>query len=215
MTASLRINEIFVSVQGESSFAGWPCVFIRTTGCPLRCAWCDTKYAYDAGQQMPLDAIVEQVLSHGVQHVEATGGEPLDQPAMPQLLTALCDQGKTLLLETSGAADISVVDPRVHIIMDIKCPGSGMTARMLWKNIDHLRSRDEVKFVLNSREDYVFARDTIREHQLPERCTVLLSTTFGSLDDRDVVRWMLKDKLPVRFQLQLHKIIWDPKKKGV
>jgi 7-carboxy-7-deazaguanine synthase len=215
MIHTLRLNEIFVSIQGESSFAGWPCVFIRTTGCPLRCAWCDTKYAYNAGEEVPLDAIVEQVLSLGVQHVEATGGEPLAQLAMPQLLTALCDQGKTLLLETSGAMDISVVDPRVHIIMDIKCPGSGMTSRMLWKNIDHLRSKDEVKFVLNSREDYTFARDTIREHQLPERCTVLLSTTSGSIHNRDVVHWMLEDKLQVRFQLQLHKTIWDPQKKGV
>lgn len=212
---TLRINEIFLSIQGESSFAGWPCVFVRTTGCPLRCSWCDTKYAYVEGNDMLLAEVVERALSYGVQHIEATGGEPLMQPAMPTLLRAFCDKGKTVLLETSGALDISDVDDRVHIIMDIKCPGSGMTSKMVWNNIDLLRQKDEVKFVLASREDYEFAREVIREQRLPERCTVLLSTVFSAVDKKDMVAWMLKDQLPVRFQLQMHKNIWDPNTKGV
>ena len=212
---TLRINEIFLSVQGESSFAGWPCVFVRTTGCPLRCTWCDTKYAYSEGKDMPLDEVVERALSFGVQHIEATGGEPLAQPAMPALLKALCDKGKTVLLETSGALDVGTVDDRVHDIMDIKCPDSGMTDRMRLENIPLLKAKDDVKFVLASRKDYEFARRVIREYKLAERCTVLLSTAFGLVDRKSVVEWILEDRLPVRFQLQMHKFIWAPDQRGV
>lgn len=212
---TLKINEIFLSIQGESTFAGWPCVFVRTTGCPLRCSWCDTKYAYEEGTDMTLDAVLEKVVDYGVQHVEVTGGEPLAQQATPELLTRLCDKGLTVLIETSGALDISVVDPRVHTIMDIKCPVSGMTPRMKLKNIEHLKPKDEVKFVLASREDYEFARRLITEHRLNKRCTVLLSTAFGQVDRKSVVEWMLEDRLPARFQLQMHKFIWDPNTRGV
>ena len=164
---------------------------------------------------MSLDEIVEKVEGFEVPLVEATGGEPLAQKAMLPLLSRLCDLGKTVLIETSGAVDISLVDPRVHIIMDIKCPVSGMTDRMRWQNIEHLRDKDEVKFVLASREDYEFARKTIREHDLPSRCTVLFSTVFDQVDRKDVVEWILEDRLPVRFQLQMHKFIWDPNRRGV
>jgi 7-carboxy-7-deazaguanine synthase len=212
---SLRINEIFLSIQGESSFAGWPCVFVRTTGCPLRCTWCDSKYAYDEGQDIPLAEVVERVLSSGVQYIEATGGEPLAQPAMPVLLKALCDQGKTVLLETSGALDIGAVDDRVHIIMDIKCPDSGMNNRVRLENIPLLQAKDDVKFVLASRRDYEFARRVIREYRLADRCTVLFSTVFGLVDRKSVVEWILEDRLPVRFQVQMHKLIWPPDQRGV
>lgn len=212
---TLCINEIFLSVQGESSFAGWPCVFVRTTGCPLRCTWCDTKYAYSEGKDMPLADAIERVLSFGVQHIEATGGEPLAQPAMPVLLKALCDKGKTVLLETSGAIDISGVDERVHVIMDIKCPDSGMTDRMRPENIPLLKAKDDAKFVLASRRDYEFAQHVIREYELAERCTVLFSAAFGLVDRKSVVEWMLEDRLPVRFQLQMHKFIWAPDTRGV
>lgn len=215
MKNTLRINEIFLSVQGESSFAGWPCVFVRTTGCPLRCTWCDTKYAYSEGEDLPLADVLERALSYGVQHVEATGGEPLSQPAMPALLQALCDRGKTVLLETSGAVDISPVDERVHVIMDIKCPDSGMTGRMRLENIELLKAKDEVKFVLASRSDYEFARRTIREYELPRKCSVLLSTAYGLVAPKDVVAWMLEDRLPARFQIGMHKVIWAPDQRGV
>lgn len=215
MKDTLRINEIFLSIQGESTFAGWPCVFVRTTGCPLRCSWCDTKYAYDEGKDMPLAEVVERAVSFGVKHVEVTGGEPLSQSAVPTLLRALCDKGKTVLLETSGAIDISSVDERVHVIMDIKCPDSGMTDRMRLANIPLLKAKDEVKFVLASRGDYEFARRIVREYSLAERCTVLFSTAFDLVDRKSVVEWMLEDRLPVRFQLQMHKFIWAPDQRGV
>jgi 7-carboxy-7-deazaguanine synthase len=212
---NIKINEIYLSIQGESTFAGLPCVFVRTSGCPLRCSWCDTTYAYFEGSELSIDEVVEKVLSFGVPHIEATGGEPLAQSEMPELLRRLCDEGKTVLLETSGALDISVVDQRVHIIMDIKCPGSKMTSKMCWENIDLIKSKDEIKFVIMDRSDYEFARDTIRRYNLGNRCTVILSTTFGAIDKREVVDWMLADRLPARFQLQMHKYIWDPKKRGV
>ncbi|MFB3852581.1 MAG: radical SAM protein [Vicinamibacterales bacterium] len=215
MKDTLRINEIFLSIQGESTFAGWPCVIVRTTGCPLRCSWCDTKYAYDEGTDMPLAEVVERAVSFGVRHVEVTGGEPLAQPLVPALLRALCDKGKTVLLETSGAIDISSVDERVHVIMDIKCPDSGMTDRMRLENISLLKAKDEVKFVLASRGDYEFARRIVREYGLPERCTVLFSTSFDLMDRKSVVEWMLEDRLPVRFRLQMHKFIWAPDQRGV
>jgi 7-carboxy-7-deazaguanine synthase len=215
MIDSLRINEIFVSIQGETSFAGWPTVFVRTTGCPLRCTWCDTTYAFHDGTDRLLPDIVKQVFSYGVKHVVVTGGEPLAQKTTPELLKLLCEGGKTLLLETSGAIDISKVDDRVHIIMDIKCPDSRMTDRMRMGNIALLKAKDEVKFVLASRTDYEFARQTINAHNLADRCTVLLSTALGLVDPASVVGWMLEDQLPVRFQLQMHKFIWAPEQRGV
>lgn len=215
MSESLRITEIFLSIQGESSFAGWPCVFVRTTRCPLRCSWCDTTYSYGGGNDMTLDEIIDEVLGHGVEHVEITGGEPLAQKPSLELMTRLCDEGKTVLLETSGSLDIGPVDPRVHVIMDIKCPQSGMSDRMRWENIDLLKGKDEVKFVLGSREDYEYARDVIRRHDLTSRRMVLLSTVFGAIDRNDIVAWMLEDRIHARFQLQMQKFIWSPDQRGV
>lgn len=217
MTSSrLKVHEIYLSIQGESSFAGLPCVFVRTTGCPLRCRWCDTTHAFTEGEETTVEAVLETVAAYGdVPLVEITGGEPLIQKSVLPLMTALCDAGRTVLLETSGAFEIGEVDPRVHVIMDLKCPDSGEVAKNLWSNVEHLRRKDEVKLVLASRRDYEFARDAIREHDLARRCTVLLSTVFGQLDGARVVEWMLADRLPVRFQLQLHKILWDADRRGV
>lgn len=213
---NIMVNEIFLSIQGESSFVGWPCVFVRTTGCPLRCSWCDTRYAYSEGELLALNGIIDEVLSYQIQHVEITGGEPLAQRAVFDLMTSLCEAGKTVLLETNGHIDISDVDDRVHVIMDIKCPDSGMADRMRMDNIQHLKVKDEVKFVLASRRDYEYARGIIAEHRLAEQCgTVLLSNVFCSISPKDVVEWMLADRLPVRFQLQMHKFIWDPNTRGV
>ncbi len=213
---NLTINEIYLSVQGESTWAGLPCVFVRLTFCDLRCTYCDTEYAFYEGKKRPVDEIVAEVLATECPLVEITGGEPLLQKNVLPLMTALCEAGRTVLIETSGAHDISKIDPRVHRIMDLKTPSSGEVARNLAANIDHLAERDEVKFVLGSREDYEWARERIREHGLAERVrAVLLSPVFGKIDPRDIVTWMLEDKLQARFQLQMHKFIWDPKKTGV
>jgi 7-carboxy-7-deazaguanine synthase len=211
----LIINEIFLSIQGESSFAGMACVMARVTGCPLRCKWCDTAYAYDQGAAMTLTAIRDKVLSYGVKLVEVTGGEPLAQKGTIPLLRLLCDQGLSVLLETSGAEDIGPVDARVRIIMDIKCPSSGMTGRMRWQNLDALKPTDEVKFVLADRGDYEFAKGLIAQQSLARRCQVLFSTVFGRIENKQVVEWLLADRLPVRFQLQMHKYIWPPSARGV
>ena len=213
--AELIINEIFLSIQGESSFAGMACVMVRTTGCPLRCKWCDTVYAYDQGAAMTLTAIRDKVLSYGVKLVEVTGGEPLAQKGTIPLLRLLCDQGLNVLLETSGAEDIGPVDARVRIIMDIKCPSSGMAGRMRWQNLDALKPTDEVKFVLADRGDYEFAKGLIAQQSLARRCQVLFSTVFGQIENKQVVEWLLADRLPVRFQLQMHKYIWSPQARGV
>jgi 7-carboxy-7-deazaguanine synthase len=217
MTRRLKIHEIYLSIQGESSFAGLPCVFVRTTGCPLRCSWCDTEHAFYAGQESSVEAVLEAVSGYDpAALVEITGGEPLAQKNVLPLMSELADAGRTVLLETSGALDIAPVDPRVHIIMDLKCPDSGEAERNRWDNLEHLRrSRDELKFVLASRRDYEFARDAIRARDLASRAQLLLSTVFGALSASDVVQWMLDDRLPARFQLQLHKLIWDPAAKGV
>ena len=212
----LTINEIFHSIQGESSHAGQLCVFVRLTACDLRCSWCDTAYAFHEGRKMSVDEVVSAVEAHGSPLVEITGGEPLLQKNVHPLMTALCDAGRTVLIETSGAHDIAPIDPRVHRIMDLKTPGSGECARNLWSNIAHLAKRDEVKFVIGSREDYEWSREQVRTHDLATRCGgVLFSPIFGRIEPRDIVAWILEDKLPVRFQLQMHKFIWDPKKKGV
>jgi 7-carboxy-7-deazaguanine synthase len=212
----LTVNEIYQSVQGESTWAGLPCVFVRLTFCDLRCTYCDTEYAFYEGKKMPLDEIVEKVRGFGCSLVEVTGGEPLLQPACVPLLAMLCEAGFTVLLETSGAHDISAVDPRVHRIMDLKTPSSGECARNLYANIAHLSARDEVKFVIGSREDYEWARDKVREYDLATKLkSVLLSPVFGKIAPADIVAWMLEDKLPARFQLQMHKFIWEPKARGV
>jgi 7-carboxy-7-deazaguanine synthase len=212
----LTINEIYLSVQGESTWAGLPCVFVRLTFCDLRCSYCDTEYAFYEGKKQSLGEIVAAVLAYDCPLVEKTGGEPLLQKNVLHLMTMLADAGRTILLETSGAHDISVVDPRVHRIMDLKTPGSGEVERNLFSNIAHLTERDEVKFVIGSRKDYEWSRGQLQEHRLAERCrAVLFSPIFGRIDPRQIVEWILADKLPVRFQLQMHKFIWTPTARGV
>ena len=216
MSPTLTINEIYESIQGESTWAGERCVFVRLTFCDLRCTYCDTEYAFYKGTKRPVAEVLAEVLAFDCPLVEITGGEPLLQKNVLPLMTALCDAGRTVLIETSGAHDISTIDPRVHRIMDLKTPGSGESARNLMANIPHLTKRDEVKFVIGSREDYEFSRDQTRIHDLTTRCgAVLFSPIFGSIEPRQIVEWILEDKLPVRFQLQMHKFIWDPKQKGV
>ncbi len=216
MTPTLTVNEIYQSIQGESTWAGLPCVFVRLTFCDLRCTYCDTAYAFYKGDKRPLPEILDAVLAFDCPLVEITGGEPLLQKNVLPLMTALCDAGRTVLIETSGAHDISRIDGRVHRIMDLKTPSSGECARNLLANIPHLTSRDEVKFVIGSREDYEWSRAAVRTHDLAARCrAVLFSPVFGKIEPREIVDWLLADKLPVRFQLQLHKFIWDPAAKGV
>lgn len=213
---TLVIHEIYASIQGESTFAGLPCTFVRTTGCNLRCSWCDTPHAFYGGLRMWRKDVLARALALGTPLVELTGGEPLLQPGVPVLLRELCDAGKTVLIETSGEADVSSVDPRVHKIMDLKAPGSGESHRNRWSNLDHLLPHDEVKFVLADREDYEWMRTTVRERELVRRTTnLLVSAVFGKLATRDLVLWTLEDRLPVRVQLQMHKYIWPPDAQGV
>jgi 7-carboxy-7-deazaguanine synthase len=211
----MRITEIFHSIQGESSYAGQPCVFVRLTGCPLRCTWCDTAYAFHGGQDDSIDDVLAKVHRYGCRLVEVTGGEPLAQPESLPLMARMCDAGYTVLLETSGAVDIAPVDPRVHVILDVKCPGSDMTDRMHWPNLSQLAAKDEAKFVLADRADYDWAREILVQYDLANRCTVLFSPVFGSLDVRELAEWILADRPPVRFQLQMHKYIWAPDMRGV
>jgi 7-carboxy-7-deazaguanine synthase len=211
----MRVTEIFHSIQGESTFAGRPCVFVRLTGCPLRCSWCDTDYAFYGGSEQPIDAIVNIVRAYDCPLVEITGGEPLAQPECAALLSRLCDDGFTVLLETSGALDTANVDPRVRIILDVKCPGSGMTDRMHWPNVEQLRAHDEAKFVIKDRCDYEWAKETVARFAIDRRCPVLFSPVFGELDPRHLAEWVLADRLPVLYQLQLHKLIWSPDMRGV
>jgi 7-carboxy-7-deazaguanine synthase len=213
---SLVIHEIYASIQGESTFAGLPCVFVRTTGCNLRCVWCDTPQAFHGGTRMPRQDVLERVLAFGTTLVELTGGEPLLQPGVFPLMMDLCDHGRTVLVETSGEADVAPVDPRVHKVMDLKCPGSGESHRNRWSNLAHLTPRDEIKFVLSDRDDYEWMRRVIEERKLASLTPNLLaSTVFGKLSPRQLVGWVLEDKLPVRVQLQLHKYIWEPSQEGV
>lgn len=211
----LNVTEIFHSIQGESTHAGRPCVFIRLTGCPLRCTWCDTAYAFYGGRDLTEDDVIARVRAFGCPLVEVTGGEPLSQPDAFPLLTRLCDEGFEVLLETSGALDTAGVDRRVHVVLDVKCPGSGMAERMHWPNLQRLASHDEVKFVIKDRGDYEWAREVIRSRDLAARCTVLVSPVFGETDARQLAEWVLADRLPVRFQLQLHKHVWAPDMRGV
>jgi 7-carboxy-7-deazaguanine synthase len=213
---TLTINEVYHSIQGESTWAGRPCVFVRLTFCDLRCNYCDTEYAFYEGKKQTLPETVELVRQFQCPLVEITGGEPLLQKNVLPLMSLLCEAGHTVLLETSGAHDISKVDARVHRIMDLKTPGSGEVDRNHWANIDHLGPRDEVKFVIGSREDYEWSRDKVQRFDLSTRChAVLFSPIFGRIDPRQIVEWILADKLDVRFQLQMHKFIWTPTQRGV
>jgi 7-carboxy-7-deazaguanine synthase len=209
----MRITEIYQSVQGESSYAGLPCVFVRTTGCDLRCSWCDSEFTFTGGTTMSLDEIIAQVEGYNCELVELTGGEPMLQHEIYDLAARLADGGHTVLIETGGHRDISKLDPRVTRIMDLKCPASGECEKNLWSNLEHLRAVDEVKFVIADRADYEWALKTIREHRLEDRVKILLSTAFGMIESSQAVAWMLEDKLRARFQLQLHKYIWPPEER--
>jgi 7-carboxy-7-deazaguanine synthase len=217
----LRVTEIFHSVQGESTWAGLPCTFVRLTGCPLRCVWCDTEYSFHGGEKMSLDDIVARVEEIGTPLVEITGGEPLIHRNAFVLAERLLDRGFTVLVETSGAVDVAPLDPRAHRIMDLKCPDSGESARNLWSNLAHLTPRDEIKFVLASRTDYEWMRDTIRERGLDAMVAegrlraLLASPVWAQMDFRELAEWILADRLPVRYQLQLHKLIWGANVHGV
>jgi 7-carboxy-7-deazaguanine synthase len=212
----LKINEIYFSIQGESSYAGLPCVFIRLTGCNLRCAYCDTEYAFYEGNDYSINDVMEKVRQYDCKLVEITGGEPLVQDKeCRQLMTALCDGGFEVMLETGGSLPIKHIDNRVKIVMDLKCPSSEMMKKNLYENIEFLKKNDELKFVIGNREDYEWSKDIIRNHQLEEKCELLFSVVFGKLEPLALVEWMLRDKLKVRFQLQMHKFIWQPDTKGV
>ncbi|MBZ2189897.1 7-carboxy-7-deazaguanine synthase QueE [Alcanivorax sp. JB21] len=206
----LRITEIFHSLQGEARTVGRPTVFVRLTGCPQRCVWCDTEYAFQGGERWSLDAVLADVAGRGARYVTVTGGEPLAQPNCLPLLTALCDAGYEVSLETGGAMDISGVDPRVVVVMDIKAPASGERHNNRVENIPLLKPADQVKFVLANRGDYDWARMQVDQHQLAERVSdVLFSPVWGQLPPADLAAWILEDRLPVRFQMQLHKLLWD------
>lgn len=204
----VRITEIFHSLQGESRTVGWPTVFVRLTGCPLRCSYCDTAYAFHGGENMDVEELVLRVASFGARHVCVTGGEPLAQKNCVPLLARLCDQGYEVSLETSGAMDVSEVDPRVVKVMDLKTPASGECDRNLYANLDHLTQRDQIKFVICDRADYEWAVSKLRGHDLATRCEVLFSPGYGALPAAELAEWILADRLPVRFQLQLHKVLW-------
>jgi 7-carboxy-7-deazaguanine synthase len=212
----LLIHEIYQSVQGESTFAGLPCVFVRCAVCDLRCKWCDTPHAFNQGERMTLPAVLEKTLAFGCPLVELTGGEPLLQPDVFPLMTDLADAGKTVLLETSGAHDIRPVDKRVHIILDLKCPDSGESHRNLWSNLDVLKPSDQIKFVIASRRDWEWTEGAIRERRLDERFQCLVSAVFGAVEPVELTEWLLASGLyHVRMQLQMHKYIWEPNERGV
>jgi 7-carboxy-7-deazaguanine synthase len=215
MPQRLRINEIFHSVQGEGTRAGVRCVFVRLTGCHLRCSWCDTEYAFYEGGWMTLDEIMAQVATYNCDTVEVTGGEPLLQPAVFELMARLADRYSTVMVETSGAVSIADVDPRVIRIVDLKCPDSGEADKNCWDNIALLKATDEVKFVIASRRDYDWAVDVVTKHGLAARCPVLFSPVHGSLHPRELTEWLLADGLDVRLSLQVHKYVWDPETRGV
>ncbi len=204
----LRLTEVFLSVQGEADAVGWPTVFVRLTGCPLRCVWCDTTYSFTGGQWHEFDTVLAQVAAFGVKHVCVTGGEPLAQKACLPLLTALCDAGYAVSLETSGALDARGVDPRVHRVIDVKAPGSGEQERNFLPNLESLHVGDQVKFVIAGRNDYEWSRAFVAEHGLSAKTQVLFSPVQGQVQPRDLAEWILADRLAVRFQLQLHKLLW-------
>lgn len=204
----LKLTEIFLSLQGEARDAGWPTVFVRLTGCPLRCQYCDTTYAFFGGEWWDIDAILVEVARHGVRHVCVTGGEPLSQKRVTGLLRKLCDAGYIVSLETSGAIDISDVDPRVSRVVDIKTPGSGEVARNLWSNLAQLTPNDQVKFVVCSRADFDWACAVLAEHRIADRCDVLFSPSHAQVSPRELADWIVEASIPVRFQMQLHKALW-------
>ena len=213
----LRVNEIFYSIQGESTFAGFPCIFIRMTGCNLRCTYCDTTYAYDQGDDIPLDSILTTVKKFDCSLIEVTGGEPLIQDETPDLISALIENGYTVLLETNGSQDISTVDTRCTRIVDIKCPSSGMDNKNYWKNLDYITPNDQLKFVIAHRQDYLYAKKVLDKPAIKGRKKLLInfSPVFNEIDLKDLAGWMLADNLPVRLQIQLHKYIWGEHTKGV
>ncbi|HVR80634.1 MAG TPA: 7-carboxy-7-deazaguanine synthase QueE [Luteimonas sp.] len=205
----LKITEIFLSLQGEARDAGWPTVFVRLTGCPLRCQYCDTAYAFYGGQWWEIDAILAEVASYGVRHVCVTGGEPLAQKRCITLLQRLCDAGYDVSLETSGAIDISEVDPRVSRVLDIKTPGSKEVERNRWQNLPLLTAHDQIKFVICDRADFDWARDIVAEHRLADTCDVLFSPSYTQIAPRELADWIVAERLPVRYQMQLHKLLWN------
>lgn len=211
----LKINEIYHSIQGESTKAGLPCVFVRLTYCNLRCSYCDTEYAFYEGYDKSVDEVIEEVKKYNCNLVEVTGGEPLVQKESLDLMKKLCDEGFEVLLETGGSLPIKDVDKRVRIILDLKCPSSKMMRKNLYENIDHLKPIDEVKFVIGTREDYEWSKKQVEKYKLNEKFTVLFSVVFGELEPVTLVNWILEDKLNVRYQLQMHKFIWQPDTKGV
>lgn len=214
MADPLMITEIYASIQGESSFAGLPCTFVRLTGCPLRCRWCDTAYSFEGGKAMTFDEVLADVARQKIQLVELTGGEPLAQKGCTTLAHQLVEAGYKVLIETGGSEDVAPLDSRVHVIMDIKCPGSGMHERNLWSNLDALKPTDEIKFVLADRADYDWALDVIKNRNL-ERFKLLFSPAFGLLQPKTLAEWMVADKVQARLNLQQHKYIWHPRAKGV
>ena len=211
---TLKINEIFYSIQGESTFSGRPCVFVRLTYCNLRCSYCDTTYAFFEGRTMTQDEIIAGIRQFDCRLIEITGGEPLLQKNVHPLMTELCNQGYEVLLETAGHMDISQVDPRVKRIMDIKCPSSGESQKILWTNLTYLNADDEIKFVVGLEADLTWAAEVIKKHALTDICPVILSPVFGSMENRRLAEWILSSRLPVRMQIQLHKQIWEANEKG-
>lgn len=211
----LKVNEIYYSIQGESSKAGLPCVFVRLTYCNLRCSYCDTEYAFYEGTDKSIDEIINEVKKYNCKLVEITGGEPLVQKESLELMKRLCDEGFEVMLETGGSLPIKDIDKRVMIIMDLKCPSSKMMKKNLYENIEHIKKTDEVKFVIGDREDYEWSKGIVQKYSLIEKCSVLFSVVFGKLEPVQLVNWILQDRLNVRYQLQMHKIIWTPETKGV
>jgi 7-carboxy-7-deazaguanine synthase len=204
----VKLTEIFLSIQGEANSVGWPTVFVRLTGCPLRCQYCDTQYAFHGGEWFSLDEVLHRVATFGARHVCVTGGEPLAQKSCRALLSRLCDAGYQVSLETSGAIDIAPVDPRVVRVVDVKTPGSGEVTRNRYENLDLLRAEEQIKFVICSKDDFEWACDLVRERRLHERCTVLFSPSYGQVEPRALAEWILERRMPVRFQVQLHKYLW-------
>ncbi|GAB1349326.1 7-carboxy-7-deazaguanine synthase QueE [Ignavibacteriales bacterium] len=211
----LKINEIYFSVQGESTHAGLPCVFVRLTYCNLRCTYCDTEYAFYEGKDMSMEDILTEIKKYDCDVVEITGGEPLIQKEVLPLMQILCDSGYKVLIETGGSLPIENIDQRVHVIMDLKCPSSKMMKKNRYENLQFIKPIDELKFVIGSREDYEWSKEIIEKYQLQGRCEILFSVVFESLKPVELVNWIIEDSLKVRFQLQMHKFNWDPKKKGV
>ena len=215
MSLSLKVTEIYASVQGESSFAGVPCTFVRLSGCPLRCRWCDTVYSFSGGESLSLGEITAQIKSLAIPTVEITGGEPLAQANVIPLVDKLIDDGYKVLMETGGSETVQGLNDRLHIIMDLKCPGSGMDSHNLLANLDYLKPSDEIKFVVADKNDFLWAKMMIKEHHLEQRFNVLLSPAFGLVKPKDLTAWLLAENLNVRLNLQIHKYIWPPKTKGV